>query len=104
MSTLLSCPPVHPRDRADDPASPPLLEGKSVPIDEVGRDPEPARAFLDADALGGHGLLDGSRLLHAPQPHLNGKHTVFGKVTKGQDVVDAVRQGDSMIKVTVTEV
>ncbi|MEZ4662114.1 MAG: peptidylprolyl isomerase [Caldilineaceae bacterium] len=42
-------------------------------------------------------------ITHSPQPHLNGKHTVFGKVTKGQDVVDAVRQGDRMIKVTVTE-
>ncbi|MEM7129566.1 MAG: peptidylprolyl isomerase [Chloroflexota bacterium] len=42
-------------------------------------------------------------ITHAPQPHLNGNHTVFGKVTTGQDVVDAVRQGDKMIKVTATE-
>ncbi len=42
-------------------------------------------------------------ITHAPQPHLNGKHTVFGKVTSGQDVVDSVRQGDTMTKVTVTE-
>ena len=42
-------------------------------------------------------------ITHAPQPHLNGKHTVFGKVTSGQDVVDAIRQGDAMIKVTVSE-
>ena len=41
-------------------------------------------------------------ITHDPQPHLNGRHTVFGKVTKGQDVVDAVRQGDSM-QVTVSE-
>jgi peptidyl-prolyl cis-trans isomerase B (cyclophilin B) len=40
-------------------------------------------------------------ITHCPQPHLNGKHTVFGKVTKGQDVVDAISQGDVMIKVTV---
>ena len=40
-------------------------------------------------------------ITHCPQPHLNGKHTVFGKVTKGKDVVDAIRQGDAMIKVTV---
>jgi len=40
-------------------------------------------------------------ITHCPQPHLNGKHTVFGKVTKGQDVVDAIRQGDVMIKVIV---
>jgi peptidyl-prolyl cis-trans isomerase B (cyclophilin B) len=42
-------------------------------------------------------------ITHAPQPHLNGKHTVFGKVTSGQEVVDAIRQGDKMVKVTVAE-
>jgi peptidyl-prolyl cis-trans isomerase B (cyclophilin B) len=42
-------------------------------------------------------------ITHAPQPHLNGRHTVFGKVTKGQDVVNAIRQGDIMDKVTVVE-
>ena len=42
-------------------------------------------------------------ITHSPQPHLNGKHTVFGKVTAGQAVVDAIRQGDAMVKVTITE-
>lgn len=42
-------------------------------------------------------------ITHAPQPHLDGKHTVFGKVTSGKNVVDAIRQGDKMIKVTVAE-
>ncbi len=42
-------------------------------------------------------------ITHAPQPHLDGKHTVFGKVVEGQKVVDAVRQGDAMTKVTITE-
>jgi len=41
-------------------------------------------------------------ITHSPQPHLNGHHTVFGKVVKGQDVVNAIRQGDKMIKVTVS--
>ena len=40
-------------------------------------------------------------ITHEPQPHLNGRHTVFGKVVKGQKVVDAIRQGDVMNKVTV---
>ena len=42
-------------------------------------------------------------ITHSPQPHLNGKHTVFGKVVNGMDVVNAIRQGDNLIKVTVTE-
>lgn len=42
-------------------------------------------------------------ITHSPQPHLNGKHTVFGKVTNGQEVVDAIRQGDTITKVTITE-
>ena len=42
-------------------------------------------------------------ITHAPQPHLNGKHTVFGKVVKGQDVVDAIEQGDRMERVQISE-
>ncbi|MBE2197153.1 MAG: peptidylprolyl isomerase [Anaerolinea sp.] len=42
-------------------------------------------------------------ITHSPQPHLDGKHTVFGKVTSGMSVVNAIRQGDMMVKVTVVE-
>jgi peptidyl-prolyl cis-trans isomerase B (cyclophilin B) len=42
-------------------------------------------------------------ITHSPQPHLNGKHTVFGKVVAGKNVVDAVRTGDVMRTVTVSE-
>lgn len=39
-------------------------------------------------------------ITHSPQPHLNGKHTVFGKVVAGADVVDRIQQGDSMLRVS----
>ena len=42
-------------------------------------------------------------ITHAPQPHLNGKHTVFGKVVVGQDVVDSIRQLDKMEQVKISE-
>ena len=40
-------------------------------------------------------------ITHCPQPHLDGRHTVFGRVVEGQDVVDAVEQGDVMESVRV---
>ena len=43
-------------------------------------------------------------ITHSPQPHLNGKHTVFGTVVSGHDVVDAIEQGDTMRTVTAEKV
>ncbi len=40
-------------------------------------------------------------ITHSPQPHLNGNHTVFGKVTKGAEVVDAIEKGDVIEKVEI---
>jgi len=42
-------------------------------------------------------------ITHSPQAHLDGKHTVFGKVVKGADVVDSISQGDEMVKVEISE-
>ena len=42
-------------------------------------------------------------ITHGPTPHLDGKHTVFGKVTEGQEVVDAIKQGDVMQTVVVLQ-
>jgi peptidyl-prolyl cis-trans isomerase B (cyclophilin B) len=41
-------------------------------------------------------------ITHVPCPWLDGKHTVFGKVVKGQTVVDRVKEGDVIEKITVT--
>ena len=42
-------------------------------------------------------------ITHGPTPHLDGKHTVFGKVTEGLDVVHEIKQGDVMEKVVVLQ-
>jgi peptidyl-prolyl cis-trans isomerase B (cyclophilin B) len=42
-------------------------------------------------------------ITHIATDWLDGKHTVFGQVTKGQDVVNAVKQGDTLKSVTITE-
>ena len=36
-------------------------------------------------------------------PHLNGDYTNVGQVVSGMDVVDAIRSGDQMIRVTISE-
>lgn len=43
-------------------------------------------------------------ITHGPTPHLDGKHTVFGNVIEGQDVVDSIAMGDIINKVEIIRV
>ena len=40
---------------------------------------------------------------HVVTNWLDGKHTVFGEVVSGQDIVDTVQQGDKLTKVIIAE-
>lgn len=42
-------------------------------------------------------------IVFEPQPHLNGVHTVFGKVVEGMENVDDIKQGDRMKEVHIVE-
>ena len=43
-------------------------------------------------------------ITHVPTSWLDGKHTVFGHVVEGQDVVDAIAQGDLLESVEIVRV
>ncbi len=69
--------------------------------DEIDRTLKHTKAGLFSMANAGPNT-NGSQffITHQATPHLDGKHAVFGEVTKGQDVVDAIRQGDKIKSIT----
>jgi peptidyl-prolyl cis-trans isomerase B (cyclophilin B) len=42
-------------------------------------------------------------LVHDPQPHLDGKHTLFGQISEGLEIIYKLENGDKMNKVTITD-
>lgn len=43
-------------------------------------------------------------ITHKATPHLDGRHTVFGYIVKGQEVVNAIRQGDKINSIEIIRV
>ena len=43
-------------------------------------------------------------IVRKPQPHLDGKHTVFGKVVEGLQVIYDIEQGDKILNIEILEV
>jgi peptidyl-prolyl cis-trans isomerase B (cyclophilin B) len=41
-------------------------------------------------------------ITHSAQPHLDGRHTVFGKVTQGQNVVNSIAKGDAIKSIEIS--
>jgi peptidyl-prolyl cis-trans isomerase B (cyclophilin B) len=42
-------------------------------------------------------------ITHVPTPWLDGKHAIFGEVTKGQDVVNRIARGDKIKKIEILD-
>lgn len=84
----------------------PLGTGSGDPgykfFDEVETDLKHSRAGVLSMANAGP-ATNGSQffITHKATPWLDGKHTVFGFVVKGQEVVDAVQQGDKLMEVKI---
>jgi peptidyl-prolyl cis-trans isomerase B (cyclophilin B) len=72
--------------------------------DETENNPRQFRAGTLAMANSGPNT-NGSQffITHIPTDWLQGKHTIFGQVTEGQDVVNAIQQGDVIKSITIEE-
>ncbi|MFC1962242.1 peptidylprolyl isomerase [Chloroflexota bacterium] len=42
-------------------------------------------------------------ITHEPQPHLDHKHSVFGQLTQGAEVLKLLKNGDILIRITIEE-
>ncbi len=65
--------------------SPLFFEAGSLGIASAGKDTEGSQFFIT----------------HSPQPHLDGRYTMFGKVVRGMGVADSVMIGDRIVRLEV---
>ena len=42
-------------------------------------------------------------IVRAPQPHLDGVHTIFGIVTEGLEIIEQIQNGDKIEKMQILE-
>ena len=72
--------------------------------DEIDRSLQHAKPGIFSMAVAGPNT-NGSQffITHVPTPWLDGKHAVFGEVTQGQEVVNAVAQGDKITGIEVLD-
>ncbi len=76
----------------------------------------PGYKFADEFTSHGHGTgtlsmanagpgTNGSQffITYAPQPHLDGKHSVFGQLTSGTDVLAKIESGDTIVRIVIEE-
>ncbi len=42
-------------------------------------------------------------ITYAPQPHLDNRHSVFGQLVEGKEVLESLKNGDKIISITIKE-
>ena len=84
----------------------PQASGRGGPGYRFGDEPVQGDYIAGSVAMANSGPnTNGSQffITHVATPWLDGKHSVFGQVIEGQNVVNAIKQGDVMKEVTVAD-